>query len=357
MRTPVSDARPRDAAQAVELGRLARFAFLTLPNYSMIAFTSAVEVLRMANYIGRATYYSWSVVTQDGQPARASNGVEIMPTQRLDEHDPPDVLFVCGGTHIRSAADADTSALLQRMVDRGVMLGALCTGAYVLMRAGLLDGYHSAIHWEDMWALTREFPRVRLSEELFVVDRDRLSASGGTAPLDLMLHIVAARFGRARAAEISEQFILERIRGASDQQRIPVTARVGASRAEMLEVVRLMEANIEEPLSLAEIARLVHLSQRHVQRMFKLYLQTSPTHYYLRLRLKRARELLRQSNWSISRITSACGFQSACHFSKAYRAQFGYAPSAERRAPAAASAPDGMAHLGKFVSHAETLHE
>lgn len=357
MRAPAIDPSTRDESHAADLARLSRFAFLTLPSYSMIAFTSAVEVLRMANYIGRAEHYRWSVVTPDGRPVRASNGVEILPTRMIDEADPPDVLFVCGGTQIRGAAHAATFALLERMAARGVALGALCTGAYVLMQRGLLDGYHSAIHWEDMWALTREFPRVALSEELFVVDRDRLTASGGTAPLDLMLHIVAARFGRARAAEISEQFILERIRGASDQQRIPVAARVGASRAEMVEVVRLMEANIEEPLSLAEIARLVNLSQRHVQRMFKLYLQTSPTHYYLRLRLRCARDLLRQSNWSIGRITSACGFQSACHFSKAYRAQFGYAPSAERRAPVASGAADGMTRLGKFASQAETLPE
>ena len=164
-----------------------------------------------------------------------------------------------------------------------------------------------------------------------MIDRDRLTCTGGTAPLDLMLDLVSSRFGQNLAAQVSEQFILERIRSASDPQPIPVDARVGFSRAELIEVVRLMEANIEEPLSLEELARLVQLSQRHLQRMFKVYLSVSPTHYYLSLRLRRARDLLRTTDASIARVTAVCGFHSPCHFSKAYRAQFGHAPSVERR--------------------------
>jgi transcriptional regulator GlxA family with amidase domain len=221
--------------------------------------------------------------------------------------------------------------LLADLGERGVSLGALCTGAYALMSAGLLDDYRCTVHWEDMSALHAEFPRVKFTDELFVIDRDRLTCTGGTAPLDLMLHLVGDRLGRNLAAQVSAQFILERIRSASDHQPIPVDARIGFSRAELIEVVRLMEANIEEPLSLEELARLVRLSQRHLQRMFKVYLDVSPTHYYLSLRLRRARDLLRTTDASIARVTSVCGFQSPCHFSKAYRAQFGYAPSRERR--------------------------
>jgi transcriptional regulator GlxA family with amidase domain len=172
---------------------------------------------------------------------------------------------------------------------------------------------------------------VRFADELFVIDRDRMTCTGGTAPLDLMLKLVGLRLGPAVAAQVSEQFIVERIRGSTDYQHIPVDARVGFSRAELIEVVRLMEANIEEPLSLDELARLVQLSQRHLQRMFKMFLSVSPTHYYLTLRLRRARELLRNTDASIARVTAVCGFHSPCHFSKAYRAQFGHAPSVERR--------------------------
>ncbi len=297
----------------------------------MIAFTSAVEVLRMANYVSRAQHYRWSVITHDGVPVRASNGLTVKPTRTLEEAGMPDVLIVCGGTQIRNAVDANVKTLLADAAAQGVPLGGICTGAYALMAAGLLDGYRCSVHWEDLSALHKDYPHVHFADELFTIDRDRLTCTGGTAPLDLMLNLISMRFGQNLAAQVSEQFILERIRGASDPQPIPVDARVGFSRAELIEVVRLMEANIEEPLSLEELARLVQLSQRHLQRMFKVYLSVSPTHYYLSLRLRRARDLLRTTDASIARVTAVCGFHSPCHFSKAYRAQFGHAPSVERR--------------------------
>lgn len=322
-------ANPECTAAAAH--RTEHFGFLTLPNFSMIAFTSAVEVLRMTNYVSRSTHYRWSVIAPDGIPVPASNGVTITPTCTLEQAGVPDVLIVCGGTQIREAVDVRVRSLLAYVGSRGVPLGALCTGAYALMSAGLLDDYRCTVHWEDMSALHREFPRVKFTDELFVIDRDRLTCTGGTAPLDLMLHLVERRLGQNLAAQVSAQFILDRIRGATDHQPIPVDARIGFSRAELIEVVRLMEANIEEPLSLEELARLVRLSQRHLQRMFKVYLAVSPTHYYLALRLRRARDLLRTTDASVARVTAVCGFQSPCHFSKAYRAQFGYAPSRERR--------------------------
>ena len=309
------------------------FGFLTLPNFSMIAFSSAVEVLRMANYVGRAEHYRWSIYSLDGEPARASNGIAVRPAQPIDPENLPDALIVCGGIRIREVMSERVRETLTMLAGRGIPLGGICTGAYALMASGLLDGYRCAVHWEDLSVLHEEFPRVNFADELFVVDRDRLTCTGGTAPLDLMLDLVGARLGSSLAAKVSEQFILERIRSATDVQPIPVDARVGFSRAELVEVVRLMEANIKEPLSLDELARLVRLSQRHLQRMFKAYLNVSPTHYYLSLRLKRARELLRTTDTSIARVTAICGFNSPCHFSKAYRLQFGHAPSHERRGP------------------------
>jgi len=174
--TPATVMQP-EAAQFAPV----HFGFLTLPNFSMIAFTSAVEVLRMTNYVGRASHYRWSVISTDGVPVRASNGVTVTPTRTLEEVGVPDVLIVCGGTQIRSAVDTRVKALLADLGARGVPLGALCTGAYALMSAGLLDDYRCTVHWEDMSALHAEFPRVKFSDELFVIDRDRLTCTGGTA--------------------------------------------------------------------------------------------------------------------------------------------------------------------------------
>ncbi|WP_233849408.1 GlxA family transcriptional regulator [Paraburkholderia sp. HD33-4] len=315
------------------LSNLAHFGFLTLPNFSMIAFTSAVEVLRMANYIGRTQHYRWSIITPDGEPAHASNGITVKPTVTLDEAGMPDVLIVCAGWRVADYVDDRVIEVLQRAHKAGIPLGGICTGPYALLAAKLLDGYRCTLHWEDMSPVNKRFPHVRFADEIFVIDRDRMTCTGGTAPLDLMLNLVGMRFGHAHAAQVSEQFIVDRIRGSRDFQHIPVDARVGFSRAELVEVVRLMEANIEEPLSLEEFARLVRLSQRQLQRMFKKFLSVSPTNYYLTLRLRRARELLRNTDASISHVTSICGFHSPCHFSKAYRAQYGYPPSVERTLP------------------------
>ncbi|WP_083294750.1 GlxA family transcriptional regulator [Burkholderia plantarii] len=317
---------------------LRHFGFLTLPSFSMIAFSSAIEALRMANYADRSEFYRWSVYSIDGGAVPASNGMVARPTRRLDLDAPlPDLLIVCGGTRVREAVDAPLLDTLRELARRGVPLGGICTGAYALMAGGLLDGYRGTVHWENLSALHAEFPAVSIVDALFVIDRDRVTCAGGTAPLDLMIGLIAAERGQPLATRVSEQFVLERIRGASDPQPIPVDARVGFSRAELVEAVRLMEANIEEPPPLADLARLIALSERQMQRMFKHYLSTSPTHYYLAVRLKRAREILRNSDLSIARVTPLAGFRSACHFSKAYRSQFGHAPSQERRAPK----PDG----------------
>ncbi len=256
-------------------------------------------------------------------------------------------MIVCGGTRIRDVVDAGMCGMLTSIAGRGIPLGGICTGAYALMSSQLLDGYRCSIHWENRAALQDPFPLAQFADELFCVDRDRLTCTGGTAPIDMMLNLVGLRFRQRMAAQVAEQFILERIRGTTDVQPIPVDVqpipvdvqpipvdvRVGLLRAELIEVLRLMEVNIEEPLSLEELTRLVNLWQRHLQRMFKFYLNVSPTHYYLTLRLKRARDLLRTTNASIACVTTVCGFHSQCHFSKAYRAQFGYAPSHERRLP------------------------
>ena len=238
------------AACVSPVSSLAHFGFLTLPNFSMIAFSSAVEVLRMANYVGRADHYQWSIYSLDGSPVHASNGIAVRPTQALDYTNLPDVMIVCGGIRIRDVVDEGARDTLAALAERGLPLGGICTGAYALMSSGLLDGYRCTVHWENLSALHSEFPQVGFADELFVVDRDRLTCTGGTAPLDLMLNLVGMRFGQQLAAQVSEQFILERIRSSTDTQPIPVDARVGFSRAELIEVVRLMEANIEEPLSL-----------------------------------------------------------------------------------------------------------
>lgn len=308
-----------------------RFVFLTLPNYTMIALSCAVDALRMANRVTGRNAYEWVLATLDGHPAVASNGLAMAPTVALESVLDSDIVFVVAGVQVERAVSAELLSALRRLGRRHVALGALCTGGYALAKAGLLDGHKAVIHWENLSALREEFPRVVFSEQLFVIDRDRYTCTGGVAPLDLMMHIISSQQGKDIAPLISEQFILERIRSDQDRQHVPLQARVGLFHENLIEAAALMEANIEEPLSLDEIASLVGVSRRQIERLFKRYVGQVPTRYYLDMRLRRARELLLQTPMSIMEIAVACGFQSPPHFSKCYRNLFGRTPSAERQ--------------------------
>ena len=308
-----------------------RFAFLTLPNYSLIAVTNALEVLRMANRVAGRDIYEWSIASLGGRPVPASSGLELTPTVALDKIGKVEILFVCGGIDVREAVSNPLLAALRRLGERRVGLGALCTGGYALARAGLLDNYRATIHWENLPALREEFPRVQLNDQVFSIDRDRFTASGGTAPLDLMLNLIQLKHGLRISQQVSEQFVLERVRSDRDRQYVPLRAQVGSSHGNMIRVAQLMEENIEKPLSLERIAHSTGLSRRQIERLFRRHLDCVPKRYYLEMRLRRARELLLQTAMPIMDVTTSCGFKSPPHFSRCYRAQFGYPPSEERR--------------------------
>jgi AraC family transcriptional regulator, glycine betaine-responsive activator len=325
--------------------RKCKYAFLTLSNYSLIAVANAIEPLRMANRLVGKEVYEWSVISLDGAPSESSSGLELSPTATLDKLEPLDILFVCGGINIREAVSPALLVALRRFADRRIALGALCTGGYALARAGLLDNYRATIHWENISALREEFPRVLISDQLFTIDRNRFTCSGGTAPLDLMLNLIEAKLGSRVSQRVSEQFIVDRVRKDKDRQYIPLRARVGVSHRGLIRVAQLMEENIERPLSLEKIARSTGLSRRQIERLFKRDLNCVPKRYYLEMRLRRARELLLQTAMPIMDITAACGFQSPPHFSKCYRNQYGYPPSAERKI----GGPRELAETAEFV--------
>ncbi len=316
-----------------------RYAFLTLQNYSLIAVSNAVEPLRMANRVVGQVVYEWSIVSLDGRPVLASNGLDLAPTIALDKLGKADILFVCGGINVRDAVTAPLLTALRRLAERRVALGALCTGGYALARAGLLDNYRATIHWENLSALREEFPRVQLNDQVFSIDRERYTCSGGTAPLDLMLNLIQLKLGLRISQLVSEQFVLERVRSAQDRQYIPLRAQIGASQRSMIKVAQLMEEHIEKPLSLDRIARATGLSRRQIERLFKRHLDCVPKRYYLEMRLRRARELLLQTAMPIMDVTTSCGFKSPPHFSRCYRNQFGHPPSAERLIQKSTPAP------------------
>ena len=308
-----------------------RYGFLLLPNYSMIAFSSAIEVMRMANRLSGEELYTWPIYSMNGEAVAASNGLLVTPDGPVSDAHNIEAIFVCSGVRVARVCTSEVLSILKKLSKSKIIMGGICTGTYPLAKAGLLDGYSCTIHWENIASLRETCPNVVVTEELFELDRDRYTASGGSAPLDMMLQLVIARHGKKLAVSISEQFMCDRMRGEYDKQRIPLRLLIGADQPKLTEAVELMESNLEELLNLDDLASLIGVSRRQLERLFNKYLGCVPRRYYLDLRLKKARQLLLQTPGSVSEIAIACGFVTASHFSKSYREMFGLSPREERQ--------------------------
>ena len=199
-----------------------------------------------------------------------------------------------------------------------------------MAKAGLLTNRKTTIHWENSLSMKEEFPELEITNNLFEIDRDRYSCSGGTSSLDLMLNIIIENHGSNLAKSVSDQLIHERIRYSSDYQRMSLRTRLGVSHPKLLSSVSIMEENLEEPLSHKELSKKANISLRQLERLFNKYLSCTPNQYYLKLRLERSRNLLLQTSMSILSVALASGFSSASHFSKCYKFFYGMSPRASR---------------------------
>ena len=304
--------------------------FLLLGDYSMIALASADEPLRMANQLSGRELFSWSLLSVDGLSVIASDGMKVAVDAANADAPTIDTLIVAGGINITKNYTKVELAWLRRLSAQKVVLGSICTGAYVLADAGLLNGYDCSVHWEYIAPLQEAFPKVNCNRKLFTHDRDRLTCSGGGAPMDMMLYTITLRHGRALSGAISDMFVCDRVRSQGDQQKVPLRHLLSTAQPKLVEIVELMEANTEEPIDLDELASFVSVSRRQLERLFHRYLDCTPSRYYLRLRLDRARQLLKQTTLSIIDVSSACGFVSTPHFSRCYRKYIGFSPREDR---------------------------
>ena len=309
------------------------FGFLLLPKFSLLAFTSAVEPLRSANRLTGRPLYDWKLISRDGGPVASSGGIEVMTHASIAEVGRLPDLFVVAGLDAQRIDDPKILSWLRRLERGGCRLGALTTGSYVLARAGLLEGYRCTIHWENLAGFREDFPGIDATAEVYEIDRNRMTCAGGTAAMDLMLGLIAVDHGRELATAVAEQFIHERIRDPSEPQRMALRNRLGITHPRLLEAIEIMEGDLEEPLSRDALAARTGISTRQLERLFRKYLQRTPTRYYLELRLYRARGLLTQTALSVLDVALACGFVSASHFSKCYRESFHKTPREERAPP------------------------
>lgn len=317
--------------EAVHDFRVTKCGFLLLENFSLIALSAAVDPLRIANAVVGRRVYDYSLIGVTNDAIRSSDGIQVLPDTSLADTAQYDAIFVVGPNPIPRKGIGAILDWLRLQARKGIALGGIDTGSYFLARSGLLNGYRCTIHWEDQDVLVEQFPKLTVSNRLYEVDRDRYTCSGGIAPLDLMVHLLGMPPGsRSLAARVLELLVAER-RSYEQQQPTSLRQYIGAEHEKLDEALQFMESNVEETLSVAEIASHIRVSQRQLQRWFHERLGKSPAQAYLEIRLLRARQLLFRTAIPLEEVCARTGFISVNHFSTCYKAHFNVSPIADRR--------------------------
>lgn len=307
------------------------FIFALAEDFTQLAFACAVEPLRIANLVSGQELYRWSFASIDGETATSSNGAVTLVHHRFDALPPCDRLFVISGLDVQRHDHRTLIGALRRQARlRRTRIGALCSGSWVLAQAGLLDGLRAAIHWDYHEAFAAHFPDVSLVRTVFVADERLMTASGGTATADLMLHIIEQDHGYDLSVAVADQMVYNTVRSESAAQRISLQSRRGIRNEHLSRAVEVMRTTLDAPISPAMIAAGLGISARQLERLFRQSLGVTPKRYYLEMRLERARSLLLQTELSITEVAMASGFESAGHFSRVYGQAFGVTPREQR---------------------------
>ncbi|MGV8951875.1 MAG: GlxA family transcriptional regulator [Cypionkella sp.] len=300
-------------------------ALLVLPQASILEVASTLDPLRSANrHLGRDTY-RWRVVTPNGQAAPLTCGIELPSSGALAAASGADALIVIAGFRQSEVATAPLIRDLARIAPRFTAIGGIDAGAWVLARAGLLNGHRATVHWEDLEDLATSHPAIDVLPDRYVIDRDRFTAGGAAPAADMMLHLIGARHGAGLARQVAASFITTP-RPAAEPQRSP-TARDTRLDPRIATVVGQMEAHLDTPITAAQLAQNARLSPRRLEQLFRENLGATPAAYALNLRLQAARRMITDTKHPLAEVALRCGFSSASSLSRAFRAKFGRPPS------------------------------
>ena len=309
-----------------------RVGVILIPGFALMSFASVIEPVRGANRVSGFTHYDWELFAPEGGMVESNSGITVAAAPvTLLEQSHFDLVVVCSASHAEQRRFRAVEDVVRRLARRNVALAAVSTGAFVLARAGLLTDRRCTVHWDYADSFAEAFPDIEVCNDLFVVDGSILTCAGATAALDMMLQLVGAHHGQELARNISGQFLHGGIRAAADDQRRMLLG-MGVTNAVVQKAVSMMEAAIEDPLPLSDLASRMAVSQRQLERLCKRYLGVTPAQYYVQLRLERARRMLRQTDMSVAELAIACGFVSLSHFAKVYRRHYGCSPREDRTA-------------------------
>jgi len=304
--------------------------FFLTPYFAPLGFFAALEVLRTANRFLNKPHYGWRVFSIDGTPVTSANGVAVSADGSPGEEAKVDLLFVCAGYHPENHGDKKTLAWIRSLHRHGTEVGAISTGTHILAAAGVIGERRCTIHNDNAANLREAFPEIDLVDGVFEIDRGLYTCAGGTAAIDLFIHLVSADHGEQFAAAIAHQFQQDRVRNSADHQSKQKRVGLRLRSKKLAEALDIMERNIEQPLNPSELAHRIGVTPRHLQRLFKKHIGRAPRDFCLHLRLNHGRLLLLQTSLSIFEVAVASGFVSHAHFTSCYRHHFGYPPRLER---------------------------
>jgi transcriptional regulator GlxA family with amidase domain len=304
--------------------------FLLIDGFSMLSFSSAVDVLRIANNLSDTPVFRYQVVTLSNQPVKASNGFAIMPSEELDSLKQQTILVVIAGTGAKVDDHSEAIKIIRYARRNNCTIWGLSSGVVVLAQAGQLQGRTIAAHWADAPYFREHYPDITVSQSLFEFDKNLATCAGGGAAADLMLHaLIGAKLGREKKEEIASVMVLDTVRDGRLQQMTPLDIQYATSQPTVCNVISEMNNNIFTPLKISELAEEQNISQRQLERLFKTHVGLSPARVYLNLRLEKARQEVLQARRPMSEIALDYGF-SMSNFARIYARIFGVSPTADR---------------------------
>ncbi|MFJ9992856.1 GlxA family transcriptional regulator [Pseudomonas putida] len=304
-----------------------RIGILLLPSFSNFGLAALIEPLSIANWLAQRSLFQWTLLSVDGQPVPASNGLLASAQVGIAESPEFDACVVIASFDVhRHARNPALKAWIKRQAAFGAVLVGIETGTELLAAAGTLDGHPAAVHWDNLQGFQESYPRVQACAQLYSLGRRRLTCAGATAVLDMVLNWLDNLAGGNLAREVAMHMLIEQVR----EPQVPQVEGYRRQAGKMGRAIELMEQHLEEPLSCEAIAERVSLSRRQLERQFMQHTGLTPLKYYLSLRLARAHNLLQQTRMSVAQVAASAGFGSLEHFSRAYRAKFGCAPSNDR---------------------------
>ena len=309
-----------------------KLAILVTPDFNMAATMAFVDPFRAANYLERTGHFQWRLFSLQGGPCPASNGLSI-DTEQLS--DPaglrPDFALISSSWAPEKHSEPALLSILRDWFRKGVKIGGLDTGAFILASAGLLDGRTATVHYEHIDGFQERFPKIAVSEDMLVMEGGIWTCCGGSAATDMALHMIRQTHGDGLANAAAKYVFHHQLRPFGSPQKPDAIEPLGHRVPNAVrQAVHLMEQNLEEPLSIPQISAKVGVSQRHLNRLFAEQVGKTAINYYRDIKLDRARSLVTQTNLTLSQISVASGFGSQVHFSRAYKKRFGLAPGADR---------------------------